>query len=224
MDYGELKKRAVVLDFDGTICRLFENYDLQTVSNKLHKRLVKYGVDFEESLDCFKVFDVIKGQISDHNQREQAMIAANEIIQYAECEAVNTAIEIPGITEFLDYCRRNQIKIGVATNNSPDCIYRYLETRRLNNHIPVYGRDAFCLDNLKPNPWSLNNVIRDLEISKEQVLFLGDNPTDLLCSLSAGVDFIAIASTEKKKKRFERVNMPCKVLENYYELLQLSVV
>lgn len=78
--------------------------------------------------------------------------------------------------------------------------------RELNICIPVYGRNPLCLEHLKPNPWSLNNVIKDLRVSKEQVLFLGDNPTDLECSLSAGVDFIAITSTEKKKKDLNEQN------------------
>lgn len=224
MDYGKLKKKAIVLDFDGTICRLFENYDLQAVSNHLRDSLVKYGVNFEETQDCFNVFDVIKSQVTDSEQRKQAMIAADEILQFAECQAVNTAVEISGIKEFLDYCKRNQILFGVATNNSPQCIRQYLKMRELNIYIPVYGRNPLCLEYLKPNPWSLNNVIKDLGVSKEQVLFLGDNPTDLECSLSAGVDFIAIASTEKKKKRFERAKLTCEILENYYELLKLCVI
>ena len=119
MDYGKLKKKAIVLDFDGTICRLFENYDLQAVSNHLHDSLVKYGVNFEENQDCFNVFDVIKSQVTDSEQLKQAMIVADEILQFAECQAVKTAVEISGIKEFFDYCKRNQILLGVATNNSP---------------------------------------------------------------------------------------------------------
>ncbi|MFR2768242.1 MAG: hypothetical protein ACLTAI_08130 [Thomasclavelia sp.] len=62
-----------------------------------------------------------------------------------------------------------------------------------------------------------------MRVSKEQVLFLGDNPTDLECSLSAGVDFIAIIFNREKEKRFERAKLTCEILENYYELLKLCV-
>lgn len=224
MDNRKLMKKAVVLDFDGTICRLFENYDLEAVSLYLHNMLVDYGVNFEEDQDCFNVFDVIKNQVIDLEQRKKAIIAADEILQLAECEAVNTAREIFGIKEFLNYCDNNKISYGVATNNSSQCIRKYFQIREWDGNIPIYGRNPLHLENLKPNTWSLENVIKDLGVNKEQVLFLGDNPTDLVCSISAGVDFIAIASTEKKKKRFEHAKQNCEILDDYHGLLSLGVI
>ena len=55
MDYRELTKKTIVLDFDGTVCRLFANYDLQDTKRALEKMLPGYGVDFSGYDDWFDV-------------------------------------------------------------------------------------------------------------------------------------------------------------------------
>ncbi|MEY8428681.1 HAD-IA family hydrolase [Lachnospiraceae bacterium 46-15] len=224
MDYGKLTKKAVVLDFDGTICHLFGHYDLKAVNLELQRSLLMCGVNFEGYEDCFDAFKCINNQQLDANVMEKALITANRIIEKAECEAVNTSTEILGLTEFMEYCMEQGVRLGIASNNSPGCIHLYLKKKSLDKRIPVWGRDIHNLSHLKPDPWSLNKVVEEINISKEQVLFVGDNPTDYECSLAAEVDFIAIASTEKKKKRFEKLESGCLLINNYFELLDLNIV
>lgn len=219
MDYRELTKKTIVLDFDGTVCRLFANYDLQDTKRALEKMLPEYGVDFSGYDDCFDVYRAICSQIPELPRRTCALAAAEHIIEQAECEAVDTSTDIPGLDSFFTFCGTNHIRLGVATNNSPKCVLKYWKKKGLTPLPPIVGRDAFHTELLKPDPWSLNKVIEMLCVPKRDVLFIGDNPTDYECAVAAQVAFLGIAATEKKRKRFETRNISTILMKSYNELL-----
>ena len=52
--------KVVILDFDGTICRLFANSDLNGLILKLQDVISKYGIKTKKLSDCFEVFEVIE--------------------------------------------------------------------------------------------------------------------------------------------------------------------
>lgn len=224
MDYRKLIKKNIVLDFDGTVCRLFAHYDLRHTKLVLQKMLLAYGVDFSGYDDCFDVYQAIFSQIPDPTRRDSALVAADRIIEQAECEAVDTSTDIPGLDSFLTFCSTNHIRLGIATNNSPKCVMKYWKKKGLAEPLPSVGRDVFHIERLKPNPWSLNKVIELLGTPKSDVLFIGDNPTDYECAATAQVAFLGIAATEKKRKRFEAQNSSVTLVKNYDELLISNAV
>lgn len=224
MDYKKLTKKTIVLDFDGTVCRLFTRYDLQHTKLTLEKTLPAYGVDFSGFDDCFDVYQVIYDQIPDLPRRNCALVVADRIIEQAECEAVDTSSDIPGLDDFLTFCSTNHIRLGIATNNSPKCVLKYWKKKGLAEPVPIVGRDVFHIERLKPDPWPLNKVIEMLGTSKSDVLFIGDNPTDYECAATAQVAFLGITATEKKRKRFEARNISVTLMKNYDELLISNLI
>lgn len=215
-------KHAVVLDFDGTMCRLFENYDLGHVKIELQSELRQFGIQFLGYDDCFDVYKAICAQLPDDSQKKIAALAAAErIIAKAECDAVDTGTDIAGLKKFIEYCKEHGILLGIATNNSAECIEKYMLSRGIDRNIPIVGRDVNHPEHMKPSPWTLKKVINLLGVGRESVIFVGDNPTDYLCAVAADVDFIGIAPTEKKKKRFEQLHNTIQLAENYYKFMEI---
>ena len=44
---------SVVLDFDGTMCLLFQNHDLAATRRRMCEELGRLSIDFDEALDAF---------------------------------------------------------------------------------------------------------------------------------------------------------------------------
>ncbi len=220
MDYRMLMIKAVVLDFDGTMCRLFENYDLHDLKSKLQAELLKYNISLDGFDDCFDAFRLADRQLPSRHQRQAALSDINRIVMNAECKAVNTGVDIDGLPLFIDLCKERGIELGIATNNSKECIEIFLESRGMAREIPIIGRDIYHLERMKPDPWTLNRVMEILGVNRENVLFLGDHPTDYQCAVAAGVHFIGLAATARKKKRFQQKQSAVRLKENYYEMIE----
>lgn len=220
MDHGKLIKSAVILDFDGTICRLFEGYDLRRVKAELCRSLSRYKVELSDSQGCFEAYGAICRQLSrDVGERTEALMAADQILMEAECQAVETGVDVEGVRAFMERCLEAGIALGIATNNSEKCVEKYLRSRGMGGEIPIAGRDGNHPERMKPNPWTLNRTMDRLGVRRNGVLFIGDNPTDYRCARAAEVDFAAMVSTQKKRARFEGLQDRVTMFESYYDLL-----
>ena len=212
--------KVVILDFDGTICRLFANSDLNGLILKLQDVISKYGIKTKKLSDCFEVFEVIEECIKTEDKRSLALMEVDKIITDAECEAVENGIDVAGIKEFISYCDANNISIGIATNNSKLCIEKYLRLKNIVGTIPIVARDVCHLDRMKPSPWMMNELKRILGIDSADMLFIGDNPSDYQCARAAGVNFVGITVTEKKRQRFQQIQRKVLLKNSYAEIIE----
>lgn len=221
MDCRKIKKTTVILDFDGTMCRLFEGYELSKVSNRLHDEMNFINIAFSEDEDCFEVFRAITRQTHERDKlREQAYLIAHKIIMEAECEAVDTGLNVTGIIEFVNYLSQNEIRVGIATNNSEECVRKYLEKKGLSKGITIVGRQALHPEYMKPDSWSLTSVLKKMGSSFNETLFIGDSLNDFCCAQNCKVNFVGMASTDKKKKRLQSIEDNIDIVENYFDILR----
>lgn len=224
MDSGR-KIKAIILDFDGTIVRLFEKYDLDKTKEKLRSSLCQYGVDFSMSQDCFEIFNSISTQLACCIDRKNAALElANEIIVSAECEAIYTGIEVNGFLRFLSECKRNGMLIGIASNNSVDCIVHYLEQKGVSLDIPIAGRDVFHVERMKPNPSTIIQIMHSLDVNIDDTLFVGDTVTDYLCAKQLGMRFIGMVPTDRKRYRLKNECSGVQLVQDFDELGSLTII
>lgn len=209
---------SLVLDFDGTMCHLFRNFDLKQTAHLLEKTMSRFDVAFCAKQDVFDVFEAIAAQVPDVDTKRTAYLAADAVISEAEELAVKTCVPIPGVEDFfLRFAPANNYTIGIATNNSARCVRSFLA--RIGCSAPaVVGRAPDNPERLKPDPWSLSEVLRLLNAQSSDSIFVGDSANDRVCCDKCGCTFVGMASTAKKKERLLKLVPSSMLVSDFYEL------
>lgn len=221
MDSGKVKQICIAFDFDGTMCRVFKNYDLKATARKLSEAVKKFGVDFDCALDAFEVFAEIARQTVAGETREAAYRESDSILTAAELEAVAGAESVYGVEEVFAKLIKRGVKVGVATNNSAECVKAFLERRIPEAEVPVAGREPAQPELMKPHTHSLEITAKALNCPLKDLLFIGDTQRDYECAVNAGCEFLGIAPTPLKRKRLSAFLPQNKIVSDYYELAAL---
>lgn len=213
-----MRFKALVLDFDGTMCLLFKNFDLNETVRTLHTAMKKRGVAYSPEDDAFNVFDAIARQTENDLHRLRAFGEADKILTDAEMQAVDSCEIVPGLAEAIRFLYNKGISIGVASNNSGACIEKL--TGRLCPDIPiaVTGRIGEKPQLMKPNPWSLRETVARMKCREESVFFVGDSKRDYLCADGTRCCFIGMAPTERKRERLLQFLPGGRIVSDYYDL------
>lgn len=211
---------SVVLDFDGTMCLLFQNHDLAATRHRMHEELGRFSIDFDEALDAFDAFDAVLAQTADRPEtRAEALLKADEILSDAEVAAAGTGPAVTGVAEAVDFWRGAGYRVGVATNNSARAVDAFLSRMSI-GQLPVVGRDGAHPERLKPSTWSVERVLELMGGRPEATVFVGDTRRDYETSLRAGCAFLGMVPTERKRVRLSAALDEDLMARDYPELLR----
>lgn len=219
MDNKRIK--GLVLDFDGTMCLLFQNFSLLQVSKTMSYAMKKYNIDFPEKEDAFNVFEYIQLQTQLDFIRQQALICADSILSKAELDAIDSCVPVAYLNEFLSFCKNRSVPIGIATNNSASCVKKFMKKYCDNAFVHIVGRVAEEPSKMKPNPWSISEVSRNLCIPPHELLLIGDSKRDYFASQKIGCNFLGMAPTEKKYNRLCKLIPQKDIISNFNELVSI---
>ena len=212
------RPKAIILDFDGTIFRLFANTNLDNTVKELHDFFARYNINFSLISDAFDAFKIAFE--CNNSNKEEILLGVNKIITKTEIESIEKGILIDGFFEFIDYLKKNEISLIIASNNSKDCIKEFLSKYELSD-IDIVGRIPNRPDLMKPNTYMLQEACKLLNCNKNDVVFIGDNSRDWECAVNFGCEFIALTPTNKKKQRMLDKIPYVKLVTNFFELMEL---
>ena len=211
---------SVVLDFDGTMCLLFQNHDLAATRRRMREALGRLSIDFDEALDAFDAFEAVLTQTEGCPEvREKALLAADEILSDAEVAAAGSGPAVTGVAEAVDFWRGAGYRVGVATNNSARAVEAFLDRMSV-EPLPIVGRDGAHPERLKPSTWSVDRVLELMGGRPETTVFVGDTRRDYETSLRAGCAFLGMVPTERKRVRLSAALDEALMAHDYPELLQ----
>ena len=112
----------------------------------------------------------------------------------------NTRLYEGGLT-MLKKLRDNKILLGIVTTKYHYRMEQILEKNNAMSVIDVIiGGDD--VKNEKPDPEGLLTAIQKLNVSKNQVLYVGDSIVDAKTAQSAGVDFVAVLTGTTEREEF----------------------
>ena len=104
-----------------------------------------------------------------------------------------------GVLDFLTWCKKNSISMGVCTNKQEHLSIDLLKKIKIYHFFDyVAGGDTF--NHNKPNPKHLTDTIEILGGEVNKTLMVGDSETDSNASKAANIPFILLIDgyTEKK--------------------------
>lgn len=189
---------AVLLDFDGPICKLFAEVRSADVVASLLRYLEQRGapVPDDETGDPLAVVRMSAGLDADI----LADLCA-ELVR-AELRAVRSAVPTPDADVVMRSFAGDGRKVAVVSNNSARAVRDYLNLHRLEAYVSAVSARTSCDPLLmKPNPYLLEQALSELEVPAADALLVGDSVTDVEAAIAARVPCIGYANKPGKAHR-----------------------
>ncbi len=95
-----------------------------------------------------------------------------------------------GIPELLDFLTEKNIKKGILTNKDHETALSAVEKKLSKWRFDgIFGSNEKEYPN-KPNPYNVDRMAQNLDVSKDRILFVGDMLVDVNTAKNAGVDIV----------------------------------
>tara|TARA_B100000965_G_scaffold20462_1_gene15408 strand:- start:117 stop:806 length:690 start_codon:yes stop_codon:yes gene_type:complete len=202
-----VQKLTILFDLDGTLIDtapdlmrahnyVMKKFGYETKSTEDMRKLVGKGA---ASLISRSLWEQAKKEFDQINNQNKKKEMVKEFISYY---GKNIAVEsklLKGVKEFLNWCKKNNISMGVCTNKQEYLAVDLLKKIKIYDYFEyVAGSNTF--DYCKPDPRHLTNVIEIMQGDIKKSIMIGDSETDANAAVAAKIPFILIEDgyTEKK--------------------------
>ena len=178
--------RCVIFDLDGTLLDTLEdlanagNYALEQLGFRTHE-IEKYKYFVGNGIP--KLIQRILPAGSDSELRDKAHRLFSE---YYSAHSTDKTKPYDGICNLLSVLKADGIKTGVATNKDHDFSVKLINTFFGDTIRIVCGRKDGTPK--KPDPFSVNHIMKQLEADKSGTLYVGDSNVDMETARNAGLD------------------------------------
>lgn len=185
-----MKHKLAIFDMDGTIL-----YTLVDLKNSMNYTLEKFGF-LKRTLEEIRLFvgNGIRNLIVRAAPKDTSDKTINEMFEvfnghYAVHCNDNTK-SYDGITELIKRLKKNGIKTAVVSNKADYAVQTLV--KKYFNGLFDYAVGEKAGVGKKPCPDSVNEVLRVLDIPKEQAVYIGDSEVDIATAKNAKMDCIAV--------------------------------
>ena len=201
------QKLTILFDLDGTLVNTAP--DLMHAHNYVMK---KYGFEERKLSDIKKLagrgskvmltrsmheIAELSGKIKKTDDVVEEM--TKEFVDYYSKNIVKESTLKNGVFDFLTWCKKNSISMGVCTNKQEHLSIDLLKKIKIYDFFDyVAGGNTFEFN--KPDPRHLTNIIEIIGGDVKKSLMIGDSETDSNAAKAANIPFILIEDgyTEKK--------------------------
>ncbi|WP_432752713.1 HAD family hydrolase [Streptomyces sp. JL2001] len=194
--------RVILLDFDGPVCDVFAGLPAPEVAKQLTALLsvqdASAGTRAAATDDPIEVLRIA------HEANAEVGQQVEEALTAAEVEAVAVAgPPTRGSVAALQAARSSGRAVVVVSNNSADCVERFLELHGLEEYVAkVVGRPSGQPHLMKPNPFPLITAAEQVHMDVTNCTLIGDSLTDIEAAHAAGTTVIAYANKPHKADLF----------------------
>jgi phosphoglycolate phosphatase len=197
-------KKLAIFDLDGTLLntiadlanatnQALEALGFPTHPTEAYVNMVGNGINklFERALP--------EGQKTEEN----VLAVRAKFIPYYNIHNADFSAPYAGTVELLEQIQARGVKLAVASNKYQEATVRlvahYFPTIRFSS---VFGnRDGVAP---KPDPTIVYDIIREAQVEKEDVLYVGDSEVDMNTAINAGVEACAVTWGFCSRERLEK--------------------
>lgn len=194
--------KAVIFDLDGTLLDTLE--DLANACNHALKEC-RLGIHEVEKYKRFvgdgryKLIERIIPK-EEHNHELFNKVLKLYDDYYLE-HMIDETKPYEGICELLDELRNLQIKLAVVSNK-PQEFVKEMVNNYFNDKMDIaFGQRINY--KTKPDPETIFEVIKELEVTKEECIYVGDSNVDMETAKNAEVKSIGVAWGFRGRKELE---------------------
>ncbi len=222
------QKFTILFDLDGTLVNTAP--DLMLAHNYVMK---KYGFQERQLSDIRKlagrgskvmltrsIHEVTKQLGKEKKTKDIIDNMTKEFIDYYSKNIVAESTLKEGVLNFLNWCKKNSISMGVCTNKQEHLSVDLLKKIKIYNFFDyVAGGNTFEYN--KPDPRHLTSSIEIMGGDVKKSFMIGDSETDSISALAEKIPFILIEDgyTEKKVSEIHHDHL----IKNFINLEKIIV-
>lgn len=209
-------KKGIIFDFDYTLgdstegIALSINYALEQLGyEEKNREDIKKTI----GLSLKDTYMALTGQ-TDSEEAERFSVFFREKADGVMVKHTNL---YEGIIEILSKLQKNGFQIGIVTTKFHYRIDQILEKFHAADLVDfIVGAED--VQEEKPNPEGLLFLLKQMQLDREQVLYVGDSSVDVQTAERAGVDFAGVLTGTTTRQEFESYSPVC-IGENIGEIV-----
>ena len=212
-------KKLVIFDLDGTLLDTIA--DLAVATNHALEQL-GYPTHETEVIRTYVGNGINKllerALPANERTEENVMRMRTHFIPYYDAHNADLSAPYPGIVSLLETLQEKGLQLAVASNKYQEATAKLVEQYFPTiSFIEVLGqRDGIAV---KPDPIIVFDILKKTDVSKEEVLYVGDSAVDMQTALNAGVDAVAVTWGFRPRAELESFS-PKGLIDKAEELLE----
>lgn len=213
-----MKYKLAVFDLDGTLLDSLEDlHDSVNVVLEAHNYPKRSLEEIRHFVGNGSV-KLIERAVPTGTSKEEEKIIHDEYKEYYDkhCNEKTKAYE--GIIDVLKILKNNGVKLAILSNK-PNFTVEKLNEIYFEGLFEI-ARGSLPEVAVKPAPDSLLRILKELNISREDTVYIGDSDVDVNTAKNAGVDEIAV-TWGFRDENFLKEKGATRFAKNSKELLEL---
>lgn len=211
-------KKLVIFDLDGTLLDTIA--DLAESANYALKQL-GYPTHDVETIRTYVgngINKLLERALPLHEQTEEnVMRMRSHFVPYYDIHNADLSTPYPGIISLLEDLQAKGILIAVASNKYQKATVKLVKQYFPNiDFIEILGQREGI--NVKPDPTIVFDILQKANLSKENVLYVGDSGVDMQTAINAEVDAIGVTWGFRPRAELESFQ-PMGLIDKAEELL-----
>jgi len=190
----KLGLKTVIFDLDDTLIK--SKIPFKKMKIRIIEYLRKAGVSPSVISEDMMIFEITRKAVEDLKSKgfseeyiEKVISEVTRLMNEVELESADDATLIPGVPETIRALKSNGLKIGLMTRSCRKYAEKILKRFGLLRYFDaILARDDVAYP--KPNPSHAIELLKLLNSSVEEAVFIGDHWSDAECARRAGLRFI----------------------------------
>ena len=212
-------KKLVIFDLDGTLLDTIA--DLAESANYALKQLdyPTHPVDAIRTFVGNGINKLLERALPAHEQTEEnIMRMRSHFVPYYDIHNADLSTPYPGIVSLLEDSQAKGILIAVASNKYQEATVKLVKQYFPNiDFVEILGQREGI--NVKPDPSIVFDILQKANLSKENVLYVGDSGVDMQTAINAGVDAVGVTWGFRPRAELESFR-PMGLIDKAEDLLE----
>ena len=211
-------KKLVIFDLDGTLLDTIA--DLAESANYALKQL-GYPTHDVETIRTYVgngINKLLERALPLHEQTEEnVMRMRSHFVPYYDIHNADLSTPYPDIISLLEDLQAKGILIAVASNKYQEATVKLVKQYFPDiDFIEILGQREGI--NVKPDPTIVFDILQKADVSKEDILYVGDSGVDMQTAINAGVDAVGVTWGFRPRAELESFQ-PMGLIDKAEELL-----
>ena len=212
-------KKLVIFDLDGTLLDTIA--DLAESANYALKQLdyPTHPVDAIRTFVGNGINKLLERALPAHEQTEEnIMRMRSHFVPYYDIHNADLSTPYPGIVSLLEDLQAKGILIAVASNKYQEATVKLVKQYFPNiDFVEILGQREGI--NVKPDPSIVFDILQKANLSKENVLYVGDSGVDMQTAINAEVDALGVTWGFRPRAELESFR-PMGLIDKAEDLLE----